>query len=591
MPGPLFRRGKQEVSGKHRPLGPPRPAQRYKRTREALGATVLAARLRPSWSAPPPPAMALGAAPAAQLALLALLGTLLPGPGGAGISIHPSKAIIPRGDSLTVNCSNSCDQKSTFGLETVLIKEEVGRGDNWKVFQLRDVQEDIELFCYSNCHKEQTIASMNLTVYWFPEHVELAPLPLWQPVGEELNLSCLVSGGAPRAHLSVVLLRGEEELGRQPVGKGEPAKVMFTVQSRREDHGTNFSCRWELDLRSQGLELFQNTSAPRKLQTYVLPSIDPHLEVPPIVEVGSRWPVNCTLDGLFPASDAKVYLVLGDQKLESNITYDGDSVLAKAWMEENEEGTHSLKCSVSLGEVSRRTQENVTVYSFPLPTLTLSPPEVSEWTTVTVECVTRDGAVVKLNGTSAVPPGPRAQLKLNASASDHRSNFSCSAALEIAGQVVHKHQTLELHVLYGPRLDQRDCPGNWTWQEGSEQTLKCEAQGNPIPKLNCSRKGDGASLPIGDLRPVRREVAGTYLCRATSARGRVTREVVLNVLHGQNILDIVIPVVAVTLILGALGTAGYVYNYQRKIQKYELQKARKAQEEAALKLNAQSTPP
>lgn len=102
----------------------------------------------------------------------------------------------------------------------------------------------------------------------FPEHVELAPLPLWQPVGEELNLSCLVSGGAPRAHLSVVLLRGEEELARQPVGKGEPAEVMFTVQPRREDHGTNFSCRWELDLRSQGLELFQNTSAPRKLQTY-----------------------------------------------------------------------------------------------------------------------------------------------------------------------------------------------------------------------------------------------------------------------------------------------------------------------------------
>ena len=100
-----------------------------------------------------------------------------------------------------------------------------------------------------------------------PERVELAPLPLWQPVGEELNLSCLVSGGAPRDHLSVVLLRGEEQLGRQPVGKGEPAEVTFTVQPRREDHGTNFSCRWELDLRSQELELFQNTSAPRKLQT------------------------------------------------------------------------------------------------------------------------------------------------------------------------------------------------------------------------------------------------------------------------------------------------------------------------------------
>ena len=47
--------------------------------------------------------------------------------------------------------------------------------------------------------------------------------------------------------------------------------------------------------------------------------------------------------------------------------------------------------------------------------------------------------------------------------------------------------------------------------------MKCEAQGNPIPKLNCSRKGDRASLPIGDLRPVKREVVSTYLCRATSA--------------------------------------------------------------------------
>ena len=73
--------------------------------------------------------------------------------------------------------------------------------------------------------------------------------------------------------------------------------------------------------------------------------------------------MKCTLDGLFPASDAKVYLVLGDQKLESNITYDGDSVLAKAWMEENEEGNHSLKCSVSLGEDGRRKRESVIVYS------------------------------------------------------------------------------------------------------------------------------------------------------------------------------------------------------------------------------------
>ncbi|KAI4569396.1 hypothetical protein MJT46_006690 [Ovis ammon polii x Ovis aries] len=206
---------------------------------------------------------------------------------------------------------------------------------------------------------------MILYVRGFPEHVELAPLPLWQPVGEELNLSCQVSGGGPRHHLSMVLLRGEEELDRQPVGKEEPAEVTFMVQPRREDHGTSFSCRWELDLRSQGLELFQNTSAPRKLQTYVLPSTDPHLEAPLVVEVGSRWPVKCTLDGLFPASDAEVYVQLGDKRLETIITYPDYSVLAEAWIEgnEEEEGTHSVKCPVSLGNEIRKTRESVIINS------------------------------------------------------------------------------------------------------------------------------------------------------------------------------------------------------------------------------------
>ena len=97
--------------------------------------------------------------------------------------------------------------------------------------------------------------------------MELEPLPSWQPVGQNLTLRCQVAGGAPRDNLTVVLLRGEEELSRQPA-VGEPALVNHTVEARREDHGANFSCRAELDLRSRGLGLFQNSSAPRQLRTY-----------------------------------------------------------------------------------------------------------------------------------------------------------------------------------------------------------------------------------------------------------------------------------------------------------------------------------
>lgn len=94
-------------------------------------------------------------------------------------------------------------------------------------------------------------------------------------------------------------------------------------------------------------------------------------------------------------------------------------------------------------------------------------------------------------------------------------------------------------------------------------------------------------LPIGDLRPVKREVAGTYLCQAQSPRGVVTREVVLNVTYDQNNVVIII-LVAAAVILGAVIGATYLYNRQRKIQKYRLQKA---QEAAAMKLNTPATPP
>lgn len=98
--------------------------------------------------------------------------------------------------------------------------------------------------------------------------MELAPLPQWQPVGENLTLHCQVEGGAPRTHLSVMLLQGEKLLSRQPAVGTPVAEVMATVLARRDDHGTNFSCRTELDLRPQGLGLFQNSSAPRQLRTF-----------------------------------------------------------------------------------------------------------------------------------------------------------------------------------------------------------------------------------------------------------------------------------------------------------------------------------
>lgn len=105
-----------------------------------------------------------------------------------------------------------------------------------------------------------------------PDRVELVPLPAWQPVGENFTLSCRVPGAGPRGSLTLTLLRGAQELIRRSFA-GEPprargAVLTATVLARREDHGANFSCRAELDLRPHGLGLFENSSAPRQLRTF-----------------------------------------------------------------------------------------------------------------------------------------------------------------------------------------------------------------------------------------------------------------------------------------------------------------------------------
>lgn len=85
---------------------------------------------------------------------------------------------------------------------------------------------------------------------------------------------------------------------------------------------------------------------------------------------------------------------------------------------------------------------------FPAPVLTLSQLEVSEGNQVTVNCEAHGGAqVVRLSGAPPGPPTAQVQFTLNASPEDHKRRFFCSAVLEVAGNLLSKNQTVELHVL------------------------------------------------------------------------------------------------------------------------------------------------
>lgn len=180
---------------------------------------------------------------------------------------------------------------------------------------------------------------------------------------------------------------------------------------------------------------------------------------------------------------------------------------------------------------------------------------------VTVSCWAGAGALVTLEGISAAVPGQPAELQLNVTENDDKRGFFCDAALDVGGETLRKNQSAELRVLCewvptlplppprtvsatpsltflcplrlmpadSPRLDDSDCPRSWTWPEGPEQTLRCEARGNPEPSVHCARPDSGAVLALGLLGPVTRALAGTYRCRAVNGQGQAVKDVTLTV--------------------------------------------------------------
>lgn len=90
-----------------------------------------------------------------------------------------------------------------------------------------------------------------------------------------------------------------------------------------------------------------------------------HLDVPRFLEVERLWLANCTLDGLFPASEAKIQLALGDQMLKSQVERHGDRITATAnsTARAEQNGTQEIVCKVTLGDESRETRRNLTIYS------------------------------------------------------------------------------------------------------------------------------------------------------------------------------------------------------------------------------------
>ncbi|XP_051831185.1 intercellular adhesion molecule 3-like [Antechinus flavipes] len=539
--------------------------------------------------------------------------------GAPGITwIEPPNPVTILGGTLVVKCSTDCDQPLLIGLETQLGKTPEDNGTRWRAFRLKNITQDSLLLCFANCNdKGQMLHSTNVTVIQPPEHVKLELPPRWILVGQNFTLRCQVWGGKPRQNLTLALLRGSQELSRQAVSEQDPrkvAEVTFTATARIEDHGVNFSCRAELDLQPQRLGLYQKSSAPMELHTFGLGT--PRLTSPKLLEVGKEENVSCEIDELFPVENAQIHLSLGGRSLSSSVTRSQDMLRATAIAaieEGDREGQWELTCIVTLGDQNREGRENLTIYSFPLPKLVISEPNVSEGTLVNVTCEARTGAKVYINGTLQ-SPGEIAQLSLKVTEEHDGSWITCQAVLEVLGEQLWRNKSQKLLVQCEYCLlitNSLCCPGRlglpglsttnpvfrWptagrgqvSWElelaRGDPADPAVQSRWKPHPSSGLCPESDQRSLPLGVPLKVSRAHGGRYRCTATSHRGQAAKYVTVTIEKSPR--DSVPVIMGVLLVVGLAVLAGTIaalclrqskrrgsYEPQKRRGSYEPQKRR-----------------
>ncbi|CAO2612867.1 hypothetical protein LEMLEM_LOCUS15800 [Lemmus lemmus] len=92
------------------------------------------------------------------------------------------------------------------------------------------------------------------------------------------------------------------------------AAMIFLLQRELQPgFGDSVTQKRELNFRPQGLALFPNVPMSRQLRTFDLPVTILKLDLPHLLDMGTMRKVICSLEGLCPASEVRIFLELGDK--------------------------------------------------------------------------------------------------------------------------------------------------------------------------------------------------------------------------------------------------------------------------------------
>lgn len=77
----------------------------------------------------------------------------------------PEQLMVESGESRVINCSTTCTQPNTGGLETTLHKTLLEEQGQWKLYEVFNISQDTDVICHFTCSGKQESTSLNISVF------------------------------------------------------------------------------------------------------------------------------------------------------------------------------------------------------------------------------------------------------------------------------------------------------------------------------------------------------------------------------------------------------------------------------------------
>lgn len=217
----------------------------------------------------------------------------------------PSSIVVHYGNSFTVDCNSTTDQKEGMGWESTYkgtglqevdhIQLKIEKVDRWS----------IESQCFMNLNNgEQCVENLPITIYKMPDSVSIQPPKTNQPMKEheEYQFQCDVENVAPVNFVIVTWYKDGKRiksklLSSESVNEPLNQSSSYILRAQKLDHGGQLMCEVTFDFGPTGPDLPPVNSSPVDLHVLYQPVFEESKVVTVEVPANRKITLDCTAQG------------------------------------------------------------------------------------------------------------------------------------------------------------------------------------------------------------------------------------------------------------------------------------------------------